>query len=60
MIKIGDFQAGLIFSVLYFLIITPLGFVVNLFNDFLLIRGFPVWKDTNIKPNSVSGLREQS
>lgn len=38
--KIGNFQSRIIFSLLYFILVTPLGLLVSLFKDYL-------FKDTN-------------
>jgi len=43
--KIGDLQFNLIFSLLYFLLITPFGLVANFFGDFLGLKSPPKWED---------------
>lgn len=42
--KIGDFQATVLFSLLYFLLVTPLGLISSIFNDFLNTKDLPQWK----------------
>lgn len=42
--KIGDFQATVLFSLLYFLLVTPVGLVSSWFNDFLGSKKFPQWQ----------------
>lgn len=43
--KIGNFQLGLFFSVLYYLIIVPVGLISSFFNDYFKIKSFPMWED---------------
>ena len=57
--KIGNFQAAVVFSLLYFLIITPLGLLVNFFNDFLGLKEFPRWQKYEIKSSTIKELKEQ-
>jgi nicotinamide riboside transporter PnuC len=43
--KIGNFQLGLFFSVLYCIIIIPVGLITSLFNDYFKVKRFPVWEN---------------
>lgn len=42
--KIGNFQATIIFSLLYFILITPVGLVTNALSDFLKLKTTPNWE----------------
>lgn len=57
--KIGIFQMKLVFSVLYFLIITPVGLIYSLFKDPLERKSFPSWKDWNSNSGKIDDLRDQ-
>lgn len=57
--SIGDFQFGLIFSLLYFLLIVPFGFIGNFFSDFLNLKEFPKWVKVGRKFETIKDLREQ-
>lgn len=56
--KIGDFQANLIFSVLYYLLFFPVG-VVTKFLDFLGVRKFPEWNKTVNNSATMAKLKRQ-
>lgn len=43
--KIGNFQLGLFFSILYYVIIVPVGLISSFLNDYFKVKGFPVWED---------------
>lgn len=43
--KIGNFQALIVFSILYFILVFPTGFIMNFLNDFLKTKGEPRWDD---------------
>lgn len=58
--KIGNFQAGVVFSLLYFVLIVPIGVVANLFTDFLGVRRLPGWENYDIDVDSMDKLKEQS
>lgn len=58
-IRIGDFEFSLLFSLLYYLLIVPFGFVANKFGDFLNIRGFPKWEKVEDNFSSIGKLRQQ-
>lgn len=47
---IGDFQFKLLFSILYLLILTPLGLISSFFTDTLSKKRPPKW--TEIKDNT--------
>ncbi len=57
--KIGNFQAGVIFSILYFLIIVPTGLIANLVNDYFRIKSFPAWEKVEDNSSTLSKLKEQ-
>lgn len=57
--KIGDFQANLIFSLLYFLLITPIGLVSSFFTDYLK-KGFPNWQEFEGNSDNLRELKEQA
>lgn len=56
--KIGNFQATVIFSFIYFLLTTPLGIVVSLFRDFLGERE-PKWQKIDDQFSTKEKLRRQ-
>lgn len=60
MVKIGDFQFNLFFSIFYFLLITPVGLITNLFNDFLSLKSSPKWEEVGQGFSDIGDLREQS
>lgn len=43
--KIGHFQAMVIFSILYFLILTPVALVSSIFKDYLVLRQDYKWEE---------------
>lgn len=53
--KIGDFQATVLFSIFYFVVVTPVGLLASLFRDSLSVRKFPVWKQME---DNVSTLKK--
>lgn len=57
--KAGDFQTGIIFSILYYLIIVPVGLITSLFNDFLKVRDFPSWNKMIDNVGSIKKLKQQ-
>ena len=56
--KIGKFQLGLIFSILYYVIIFPIGFASSFFNDYLKVKRFPMWEDWIDNSSTLNKLRE--
>lgn len=57
--KVGNFQMKVVFSILYYVLIFPLGIVMNYFNDFLGTRGFPNWGDVEDNSSNLSKLKDQ-
>lgn len=58
-LKIGNFQSLVIFSVLYFVFLSPIGLVISLFQDYLRIKKFPVWEDFNQSSDTLEKLKKQ-
>lgn len=60
--RIGDFQARVILSIVYFLILGPYGVVVGLFKDPLKARRRPpgsLWESRPQEPVSLEAARRQ-
>lgn len=57
--KIGNFQFSVIFSIFYFFLVTPLGLVTSLFNDFLNLRGQPTWVSKKSDSATLAELKKQ-
>ncbi len=57
--KIGRVQAVIIFSALYFILITPVGFLTARVFDYLNLRKLPRWVDFEGREDSVTELRKQ-
>lgn len=57
--KIGNFQAGLLFSILYFILVTPVGLIASLFQDFLAVRKFPKWQEMKDTASTLSKMKNQ-
>lgn len=57
--RIGNFQATIIFSLLYFILITPIGLIVNLFSDFLKLKGKPKWETVEDNSSTLEKLKLQ-
>ncbi len=57
--KVGNFQATIIFSVLYFLLITPFGVISSLFKDSLKLKSDPSWSDVEKNSSNLQEMREQ-
>ena len=57
--KVGDFQFGIIFTLLYYVFVVPFGPILNFFNDFLKLKGFPRWQKVDRDFGSIKSLREQ-
>lgn len=57
--KIGNFQFKVIFSIFYFILITPVGVISSLFNDFLLTRQLPEWQRVEKNASSMEKLKSQ-
>ena len=59
--KIGDFQARVLLTVLYAIVVLPVGLAVRLFGDPLRIRNPPSqWLDHQDKPTDIEWAHRQS
>ena len=58
--KIGDFQIKVVFSFFYYVLITPLGFIVTLFRDYLERGKAPSWQKIEDLFEEVEELKRQS
>jgi len=56
--KIGNFQFSLLFSILYYLIIVPVGFISSLFNDYFKVKSFPKWESWIDSSSTLKKLKE--
>lgn len=57
--KIGNFQATILFSFLYFVVVTPIGLVSGLFKDFLSIKYKPKWESIEDRVSTEDKLNHQ-
>jgi hypothetical protein len=57
--KIGNFQAKVIFSLLYFILFTPLGLIASFFKDFLSLKSLPHWEEVVDNTSTLEKLKEQ-
>ena len=57
--KIGDFQINLIFSFLYFFIITPIGIFVKFSTNYFKINKNPSWEKFEGNTNKIRDLKNQ-
>jgi len=58
--KIGEFQSRLILVIIYFTIMAPVGILMRLFGDPLLIKDKePKWAIKNEVPPTLENLRRQ-
>lgn len=57
--KIGDFQFNLFLSLLYWLLVFPVGQVANLFGDFFKVKDSPKWEDVEDRWSNLFKLKEQ-
>jgi hypothetical protein len=57
--KVGTFQAKIVFSTLYFLLVTPMGVIANLFGDFFRVRSSPKWEKVEDRWSTFAKLKEQ-
>lgn len=57
--KIGNFQASVIFSILYFLLVVPFGVISSVFADFLGARSFPKWQVMKDSVSTLGKLKKQ-
>lgn len=56
---IGNFQITVIFSLLYFLIFTPIGLIAQIFTDYLKIKSKPKWEDFKLNAKTIDDLKRQ-
>lgn len=56
--KIGNFQATIIFSILYFIFLTPLG-LGSCFKDFLRVRKKVGWEKVEDNVSTLEKLQKQ-
>lgn len=57
--RIGDFQAKVIFSLLYFLFFIPLNYLTG-DSDYLHTKSFPRWQEYDDNFSSLKKLKKQS
>lgn len=57
--KIGNFQATVIFSSLYYLLITPFGIISSFFQDFFKEKEFPEWAEISDNSSTLKKLKLQ-
>lgn len=57
--KIGNFQATILFSLLYFIVVSPIGVIVRLFKDFLNQESDPNWERTEDNVSTIDKLTLQ-
>ncbi len=57
--KLGNFQAKIIFSLLYIFLMTPFGICISFFCDFLNTRHFPTWKKIEQSVTDLEGMKKQ-
>jgi len=57
--KIGNFQANLIFSLFYFVLVTPIGIIASLFKDLLFTKSSPEWMKFDNNTSTINQLKEQ-
>lgn len=56
---IGNFQATIIFSLLYFLLVTPLGTIANFFKDYLGLKSKISWRKMEDNTTTIEKLKLQ-
>ena len=57
--KIGNFQATVIFSILYYFMVVPFGVTSSLFQDFFKENEFPEWGEFSDNSSTQQKLRLQ-
>jgi len=57
--KIGSFQASVVFSILYFIVIFPIGLITNFFSDYLHTKKFPSWSEYDNNQNTLDNMKDQ-
>jgi len=56
---IGDFQLQFIFSVLYYLVVIPVGLLSTIFNDYFSLKKFPGWRSVKDSPKTLAEMKRQ-
>ncbi len=56
---VGNLQAIIVFSLLYFILITPFGIISNLFKDFFKTKTFLTWEKVDDNVSSLEKLKKQ-
>ncbi len=57
--KVGNIQANVIFSFLFFVIITPVGFLLRLFKNPLNLKSKPQWHVIETEIDTIRSMEEQ-
>jgi len=57
--SLGNLQFNILFSILYYILIVPVGLTSNFFGDFLKIKGFPRWEKVGRGYSNIKELKEQ-
>lgn len=57
--EIGNFQFALILSILYFILVLPLGMVITTSKDFLSSKGIHKWKKTDDYASNMKKVNKQ-
>lgn len=57
--KIGNFQVNIVFSLIYLLLFTPVGFFASRFQDFFNERKPPSWKKISDNTSNIAKLSGQ-
>ena len=57
--KVGTFQINLIFSILFYIIIVPVGLVFKLFRDVFETKSFPNWSEVKDLTSTLPKMKEQ-
>lgn len=57
--KIGNVQMIIIFSVLYFVLVTPVGLLMRIFKDSLRVKQFPQWLAMEDNSSTLKKMKEQ-
>lgn len=57
--KVGNFQIAVIFSLLYFVILTPVGILVRIYGDFFNIKEEPRWHKFEDTTSNLTKLKKQ-
>lgn len=58
--RVADFQGRLLLSLVYLVIFLPVGLIVRLFSDPLLIKKRSGWVSWKLKNNTLEEVRKQS